>query len=149
MLIQLMAAAGAAVPEGENPYGLIPALVQGGIISWATFGILVIMSVFSFYILFTKLYEQQKILNQTKRVRASFWSLTNLKDGAAKLEKNSAYRQIVDDAIAAQEQHGKLTDTSIEAHDWMDAALDRSLLAWPKLAAGDYAAAQRQLHGKV
>ena len=31
----------------------------------------------------------------------------------------------------------------------IDAALDRSLLAWPKLAAGDYAAAQRQLHGKV
>ena len=31
----------------------------------------------------------------------------------------------------------------------INAALDRSLLAWPKLAAGDYAAAQRQLHGKV
>ena len=31
----------------------------------------------------------------------------------------------------------------------IDAALDRSLLAWPKLAIGDYTAAQRQLHGKV
>ena len=31
----------------------------------------------------------------------------------------------------------------------IDAALDRCLLAWPKLALGDYAAAQRQLHGKV
>ena len=31
----------------------------------------------------------------------------------------------------------------------IDAALDRSLLAWPKLAIGDYAAVQRQLHGKV
>ncbi|WP_414901984.1 MotA/TolQ/ExbB proton channel family protein [Sphingomonas flavalba] len=126
MLIQLMAAAGAAAPAGENPYGLVPALQQGGIIAWATFVILVVMSVFSFYILFTKLYEQQRILNQTRRVRASFWNLTNLKDGAAKLEKNSAYRQIVDDAIAAQEQHAKLTDSSIEAHDWMDAALGRS-----------------------
>ena len=31
----------------------------------------------------------------------------------------------------------------------IDAALDRCLLAWPKLASGDYAAAQRQLHGKA
>ncbi|HZX31799.1 MAG TPA: aminoacyl-tRNA hydrolase [Rhodocyclaceae bacterium] len=31
----------------------------------------------------------------------------------------------------------------------IEKALDRSLLAWPKLAAGDYAGAQQQLHGKV
>ncbi|WP_136161109.1 MotA/TolQ/ExbB proton channel family protein [Sphingomonas flavalba] len=126
MLIQLMAAAGAAEPAGENPYGLVPALQQGGIIAQSTFAILMIMSVFSFYVLFTKLYEQHRIMSQTRRVRASFWNLTNLKDGAAKLEKDSAYRQIVDDAIAAQEQHAKLTDSSIEAHDWTDAALGRS-----------------------
>ena len=31
----------------------------------------------------------------------------------------------------------------------IDHALDRCLLAWPKLAAGDYAAAQHQLHAKA
>ena len=31
----------------------------------------------------------------------------------------------------------------------IDRALDRCLLAWPKLAAGDYAAAQHQLHAKA
>jgi PTH1 family peptidyl-tRNA hydrolase len=31
----------------------------------------------------------------------------------------------------------------------IDRALDRCLLAWPKLAAGDYAAAQQLLHGKT
>ena len=44
---------------------------------------------------------------------------------AAKLEKNSAYRQIVDDGLAAQEQHGKLTDP-VEAHDWLHGSLARS-----------------------
>ncbi|PZO87737.1 MAG: flagellar motor protein MotA, partial [Sphingomonas sanxanigenens] len=125
MLIQLMAAAGAAAPQGENPYGLIPALKEGGLISQTVFGILVLMSVFSFYILFTKLFEQQKIINQGKRIRASFWNTTSLRDGAAKLEKNSAYKQIVDDAIVAQEQHAKLTDP-VEAHDWMHNSLTRS-----------------------
>ena len=83
------------------------------------------MSVGSFYILFTKLFEQQKIMNQAKRVRATFWQSNSLREGAAKLDKNSAYRQIVDDGLAAQEQHGKLTDP-VEAHDWLHGSLARS-----------------------
>ena len=31
----------------------------------------------------------------------------------------------------------------------IEQALQRSLLAWPKISAGDYAAAQQQLHGKI
>jgi biopolymer transport protein ExbB len=123
MLITILAAG--AAPAGENPYGLAAALEQGGLIAQATFAIMVIMSVVSFYILFTKLFEQQKIINQAKRVRTTFWQSNSLREGAAKLEKNSAYRQIVDDGLAAQEQHTKLTDP-VEAHDWLHGSLARS-----------------------
>ena len=118
-------AAGAPAHGGENPYGLLAALEQGGTIAWATFIILVIMSAASWYILFVKLFEQQKIINQGKRARTTFWQSANLREGAAKLEKNSAYRQIVDDAVVAQEQHSKLTDP-IDQHDWMLGSLARS-----------------------
>ena len=114
-----------AAHAGENPYGLLPALQQGGIIAWATFIILVGMSIMSFYILFTKWMQQQKIINQGKKVRASFWNSPNLREAAKKLEAKSAYRAIVDDAIVAQEQHGKLTDP-IDQHDWMANSLARS-----------------------
>jgi biopolymer transport protein ExbB len=117
-----MAAPAAAA---ENPYGLMAALEQGGIIAYATFGILVLMSAASWYILFVKLFEQQKIINQGRKARTTFWQSANLREGAAKLEKNSAYRQIVDDAIVAQEQHNKLTDP-IDQHDWMLGSLARS-----------------------
>jgi biopolymer transport protein ExbB len=117
--------AAAAAPAGENPYGLMQALQEGGLISWATFIILVGMSVFSFYILFTKLLQQQKIINQGNKVRASFWNSANLQEAANKLDKKSAYRAIVDDALVAQEQHGKLTDP-IDQHDWMGNSLARS-----------------------
>ena len=110
---------------GDNPYGLLPALQQGGIIAWATFIILVGMSIMSFYILFTKWMQQQKIINQGKKVRSSFWNSPNLRDAANKLEAKSAYRAIVDDAIVAQDQHGKLTDP-IDQHDWMANSLARS-----------------------
>lgn len=114
-----------AAAGGENPYGLMAALEQGGTIAWATFIILVVMSAASWYIMFTKLFEQQKILNQGRRARAQFWQSASLKEGATKLEKNSAYRQLVDDAIVAQEQHTKLTDP-IDQHDWMLGSLARS-----------------------
>jgi len=114
-----------APKAAENPYGLLPALREGGLISQTVFGILVIFLFFSLYILFTKWFEQQKVLNQYKRVRATFWSAPSLREGAAKLEKDSAYRQLVDDGLAAQEQYTKLTDP-VEAHDWLHGSLRRS-----------------------
>ena len=124
-LLQLTAAAAAGAHTGENPYGLWPALQQGGLIAWAVFVILVGMSVFSFYILFTKLMQQQKIIAQGRKVRASFWNSPNLREAANKLDQKSAYRAIVDDALIAQDQHGKLTDP-IDQHDWMANSLQRS-----------------------
>ena len=121
----LAAAAPKAGGAAENPYGLWEALEQGGTIAWTVFIILVAFSIVSFYIMFTKLFEQQKVINQAKRVRTSFWSSNSLREGAAKLEKNSAYRQIVDDGIMAQDQHSRLTDP-VEAHDWLHGSLARS-----------------------
>ena len=118
-------AAAATPPAGENPYGLEAALREGGIIAQTVFGILVLMSVVKFYIVITKLFEQQKIMKQAKAVRSGFWNSSNLREGANKLDANSAYRQIVDDSLLAQEQHTKLTDP-VEAHDWMHGSLSRS-----------------------
>ncbi len=114
-----------AAPAGDNPYGLFQALHEGGVISWSVFVILVIMSIGTFYILFTKLLQQQKIMNQGNKVRSSFWNSPNLKEASTKLEARSAYRSIVDDALVAQEQHGKLTDP-VDQHDWMANSLARS-----------------------
>ena len=124
MITTILAAAGTAAADA-NPYGLQAALREGGLISQTVFGILVLMSVVSFYILFSKLFEQQKIIGQGKRVRQAFWSSNSLREGSAKLEKNSAYKQLVDDGLQAQDQHSKLTDP-VEAHDWLHGSLARS-----------------------
>ncbi|MCP5395564.1 MAG: MotA/TolQ/ExbB proton channel family protein [Sphingomonadaceae bacterium] len=122
MFIELLAAAAEAP---KNQFGFLEAMEQGGVIAWSIFGVLVIMSVGSFYILFTKLLEQNKIMNQYKAVRSTFWRAPSLKEGATKLDKNSAWRQLVDDAVKAEEEHGKMAD-QLEAHDWMHGSLSRS-----------------------
>jgi biopolymer transport protein ExbB len=109
----------------QTSFGFMEAMEQGGFVAWFILGVMVIMSVGSFYILFTKLFEQQKVMNQYKAVRTNFWRTNSLKEGATKLDKNSAWRQLVDDAISAEEKHAKLTD-KLEAHDWMHGSLQRS-----------------------
>ena len=123
MTFELLAAAADAAPQ--NSFGFLEAMEQGGFVAWFILGVMVIMSVGSFYILFTKLFEQRKVLAQYKAVRTQFWKAGSLRDGATKLDKNSAWRQMVDDGVAAQASHGKMTD-SLEAHDWMHGSLERS-----------------------
>jgi biopolymer transport protein ExbB len=127
MSIAVLSAAGAAKGAAVGPanFGLWQALNHGGALSWTIFIIMVIMSIVSFYVLFTKLIDQNKVLKQADAVRANFWKANTLEEGAAKLDKNSAFRQIVDDGISAQKQHGLLTDP-VEAHDWLHGAMTRS-----------------------
>jgi len=110
----------------ENPYGLMAALEQGGIIAQTTFAIMVIMSLVSWYIIFTKLWEQRQILQEGAELDKKFWTAASLKDGAAKLPKNSAFRQLVDDGLRANEHHeGRMTD-QIDKHEWVTMSLARS-----------------------
>ena len=121
-----MATAGTpANTASAQDFGLMNALHEGGIISWSVFIILVGMSIFSFYILFTKLLQQQKIINQGKKVRSSFWNSPNLREASNKLEAKSAYRAITEDALVAQSQHSKLTDP-VDQHEWIAGGLARS-----------------------
>jgi biopolymer transport protein ExbB len=122
MLIQTLAAA-ATTAAPQNKFGFVEALQAGGFISYATVSILGIMSFGSFFILFTKFFEQQKILGQYKGL-AGFWRASSLREGTSKLEKNSAWRQIVDDGLSAEDNSSKMD--SSEGHDWMHGSLARS-----------------------
>ena len=114
-----------AADAPQSSFGFWEAMEQGGPVAWFILAVMVIMSVGSFYILFTKFFEQQKVMNQYKSVRSNFWRANSLRDGAGKLEKNSAWRQLVDDAVSAEDKHAKLND-KLEAHDWLHGSLARS-----------------------
>ncbi len=118
-------AANGAAPAAAPNFGIGDALEQGGVIAWITLSVLVIMSVGSWYIFFVKLIDQNRIIKEGRRARTTFWQSPNLRDAANKLDKNGAYRQIVEDGLLAEEQHNKLTDP-IDQHDWMLSSLTRS-----------------------
>src|SRR6218665_1375390 len=119
------AANGAAPAAGAPQFGFLEALKEGGVIAWLTLAVLVIMSVGSWYIFFVKLIDQNRIIKEGRRARTTFWQAPNLRDAANKLDKNGAYRQIVEDGLLAEEQHNKLTDPT-DQHEWMMSSLTRS-----------------------
>jgi len=123
MVIEILAAAAGEAPASQ--FGFMEAMEQGGPVAWTILGVLVIQSVGSFYVLFTKYFEQNKVMKQYAAGRSAFWRAGSLKEGASKFDKNSAWRQLVDDALGADDQHGKMAN-NLEAHDWLHGTLARS-----------------------
>ncbi len=120
-----MTTATEAAAVAQKQFGLMQALEEGGAVSWAIFITMVIMSAVSWYIMFTKLVEQGKVLKQSREGVQKFWASPSVKDGVNKLEKNTAFRQLVDDALLAEDQHGKLIDAQ-DQHEWMHSSMQRS-----------------------
>jgi biopolymer transport protein ExbB len=120
------AAAAKATEKVENPYGLQALWAQGDFVAKGTLIILVIMSAFTWYIIFTKLWEQQRLMGQAGAAR-NVWGSKSLDEGAAKLAKNSAYRSIAEDGLRARNHHdGKLTD-KIDLPEWITLSVQRSV----------------------
>src|SRR5690606_38598763 len=120
------ASAAKATEVVDNPYGLGALWAQGDFVAKGTLIILVIMSFFTWYIMFTKLWEQQRLMSQAGAAK-NVWTAKSLGEGTSKLAKNSAYRAIAEDGLRAREHHdGKLTD-NIALPEWVAMSVQRAV----------------------
>jgi biopolymer transport protein ExbB len=121
------ATAAVAATSTASPYGLIPLWVNGNIVSRATLTVLVIMSLGSWFIMFTKLWDQRALRRSSKIVEKQFWTAPSLKDGVERLKKGDEYRFIAESGLRAASHHeGRLTDR-IDLHEWITMALQRAV----------------------
>lgn len=110
----------------ENPYGLAALWEQGDFVAKGTLVILVLMSLFTWYIILTKLWDQRKLRQSAKIVEKQFWSAPSLKDGVERLKKGDDFRMIAEDGLRAASHHeGRLTDR-IDLHEWITMSLQRA-----------------------
>ncbi len=117
---------GGAKAHSENPYGLMAMLKEGGIVSWITFSILVIMSAGSWYITITKLLEQGKLNKQAAAAKKSFWSAGSVRQGADTLAADSAYRFIADQGLEATKKHDGLLG-QVDLNTWVTQGIERAI----------------------
>lgn len=110
-----------------NPYGLAALWAQGDIVAKVTLLILALMSMGSWYILFTKLWEQRGLFAQARAAQKSFAKSAGLKEATDGLARNSAFRSVAVEGIAAAEQHGRGLAAQVSLMDWTTAALNRGI----------------------
>jgi len=110
----------------ENPYGL-EALWRGGdLVSRITLGILVIMSMGSWYIIITKVYEQAKMNKAAKAAEKSFWSAPSVRAGADGLKKTSPFRFIAETGLEATAKHVGLLG-NVDMNEWITMSIQRAI----------------------
>ena len=111
----------------ENPYGLTALWAQGDFVAKGTLIILAVMSLFSWYIILTKIWDQAKLKSSAKTVEKNFWNAPSVKDGIERLKKGDDFRNVAEDGIRAASHHdGRLTDR-IDLHEWITLSLQRSV----------------------
>jgi biopolymer transport protein ExbB len=117
----------AAKETVDNPYGLGALWEQGDFVARGTLIILVLMSMGSWYILITKLYESLKLSSEAKGAQRTFFKSKSLRDGAQLLKTGSAFRFIADSGIEASDHHeGALTE-NIDHNSWVSMSVQRSI----------------------
>jgi len=117
----------AAAKPIDNPYGLQAMIAHGDMVSKGVLALLLIMSMGSWYILITKLWDTQKLSNEAKEVRATFFKKASLAEGIKGLKEASAFRYIAANAIEASEHHeGALTE-NIDHNTWVSTNIERSV----------------------
>ncbi|KAB7741360.1 MotA/TolQ/ExbB proton channel family protein [Parvibaculum sedimenti] len=116
-----------AAEPAANPYGLAALWAQGDLVAKVTLLILALMSMGSWYILFTKLWEQRGLFAQARAAQKSFARSSSLKEATDTLAKNSAFRAVAEQGIAASEQHGRGLAAQVTLIDWTTAALNRGI----------------------
>ena len=110
----------------QQVYGLIPLWVNGNIVSRATLVVLVIMSLGSWFIIFTKVWDQRTLKKSAKIVEKNFWTADSIKEGVEHLPVGNDFRFIAEDGLRAASHHeGRLTDR-IDLHEWITLALQRA-----------------------
>jgi biopolymer transport protein ExbB len=119
-------AATVADTEEDNPYGLKALWNQGDFVAKGTLLILVIMSMGSWYVIFTKFAEQAKINKQAKEAQDNFWRAGSVSQGKDALAEGSAFRFIAEKGLESASRHTGMLGT-IDFNDWVTMSLQRAI----------------------
>jgi len=110
----------------DNPYGLEALLKGGDLVARITLGILALMSLGSWYIIVTKVYEQSRMNRQARAAQRKFWTAPSVRQGAEQLKKTSPYRFIAESGLEATSKHEGLLG-NVDLNTWITMSIQRAI----------------------
>jgi biopolymer transport protein ExbB len=112
----------------ENPYGLQALWAQGDFIAKGVLILLALMSAYSWFIIFTKWWEQRRLLKQAAEAEKSFWGADNIQNGVGKLTgKGNIFKAIASEAIDSAQHHDTRMTQQVPLHEWIDNVINRGV----------------------
>ncbi len=111
----------------DNPYGLDALWKGGDFVARGTLLILVVMSGGSWYIMFTKLFEQFKLMGQAGEARKTFWSAGSVLEGTKTLKQGSPFRYLAEAGTDATRHHEGPLLEQIDLNTWVSMQIQRAV----------------------
>jgi biopolymer transport protein ExbB len=122
------AAPGAVTQEAvENPFGLKGMWTAADPVKRGTLVILIVMSMWSWYVIFVKVAETRSMLKSAKKSSEDFWKASSVKAGVGALEEGSAFRYLAEQGIKAADHHEGTMVESIDKHTWIGMSVERAV----------------------
>ena len=111
----------------DNPFSFMHFLEQADFVSHAVLLVLAGMSLASWYVILTKLWDQWTVRTAYRGLEEKFWRAGNLRDGFAALAgRDNVFRLLIEDGVRALQHHaGHLTER-VDLNDWMTVSLYRA-----------------------
>jgi biopolymer transport protein ExbB len=110
-----------------NPYGIEAMWAQGDFVAKGVLVLLALMSAYSWFVIFTKWWEQRRLLGQAQEAEKNFWAADNIKTGLNKLTgKGNIFKVMAAEAIDAAEHHDERLTQQVPLHEWIDNVLARA-----------------------
>jgi len=110
----------------DNPYGLDALWKGGDFVARGTLIILVIMSMGSWYIMITKLFEQFKLMGQARDANKTFWTAGSVQQGVSVLKNGTPFHFIADSGVKATTHHEGLLE-QIDLNSWVTMSIQRAV----------------------
>ncbi len=111
----------------DNPFGLQAMWAAGDPVKRGTLVILIIMSVWSWYVTFVKVAETRSMMKSARKSSEDFWKASSVKAGVGVLEEGSAFRYIAEQGIKASDQHEGTMVEMIDKNTWIGMSIERAV----------------------
>jgi len=111
----------------DNPYGLATLWAQGDFVARGTLIAMILMSMGSWYILFTKLAEQQRLFRHAKDASEDFWRAASVDEGVKALNPHSVFRYIAEQGLKSAQHHEGTLVERIDLHTWISMSIQRTV----------------------
>jgi len=110
----------------DNPYGLSALWAQGDVVAKGTLAILMLMSMGSWYVIITKLFEQNRNMRFANKVREGFWESSSIRAGTDALHEDSPYRYIAEKGLEGASKHGGMLG-AVDFNTWVTMSIQRAI----------------------